>query len=113
MLVVIGDGCNAHEPLVSDSANGWDTVFHGKMNIACSTQFALPFLLRGNTGRPYQALHYQIVGVVVPSPSRAEFREHASMFHQLYALNVRFLFLPFMTPVFVAEAKVRFTRESE
>lgn len=111
VLVVIGDGRYAHEPLVGDGADGRDTVFHGEMDVACPTHLALPSSLRGGAGRPRQSPHHYVLSAVVPPSSCAKLREHAAPFHQSDPFAVRLFFLPFVTPVSVTEAKVRLACE--
>ncbi len=108
MYVVIRDRGDTHEPFVRDSADGWDAVLHGHMDVASSREFPFPPFSFRSGRSPRESLHHQFVSVGIPPPPCAKFGKHAAMLEELYTLIVRFQLLSIVRPVFVAESEICF-----
>lgn len=113
MCVIVRDRSYTHEPFMGDSAHGEYAILHGEVDVASTTQLALPALLQRFVTCSRQALKNQILGVVIPPAARTEFREYAAIGHQLDSFVVRSLLLIIVVPVLIAELEVCLTDKCE
>ena len=113
MLVVFGDRRYTHEPFVGHGPHRIQTVLHGKVDIACPRQLALPSAAVSFVLSPLQAFNDQILRVVIPSSARAKLREYAAFMEQPQPLVMRLVMLASINPVHVAVLEVCLANQSQ
>ncbi len=109
MLVIVGDGRDAHEPFVCDGADGRDPILHREMDVAGAAEFSFPPLSLAIGRCALETLDDEVLGVIVPPSPGTEFGEDACVLQQLATLDVCPVLLISICPVFVTELEVRLT----